>query len=248
MTNTDEVLSLLVHGPSKAGKSTLTFTSPLPLLVLDAEGSTKFINRPGFRAEGAKLRKVKWDPMVEAPPRADGSWDVCVVKVHTWQTMVMAYQHIQQSPHDFKSLSIDSITEIQRKCKANLTGTAQLQQQDWGALLNQMDNLIRGYRDLTLLDNSLQVVVFVAETKMHEGKWRPYMQGAIQTSLPYWVDVCGYVFQEPTLDGNGQPTGKQVKMLATNHPQYEAGERVQGTLPDIVIEPNITQILNTVYA
>lgn len=244
--NTDEVLSILIHGSSKVGKSSVSFSAPLPLCVLDAEGSTKFINTPGFRGT-TKLRKISWNPIKEKPPRYDGTWDVCVVKVTNWATMVAAYQHLQMSPHDFVSLSIDSITEIQRKCKANLKGTEQLQQQDWGALLTQMDNLIRGYRDLTLLDNTLRCVIFIAETKMHEGKWRPFMQGAIATSLPYWVDICGYAFLEPTLDANNQPTGKQQKLLVSAHPQYEAGERVQGRLPDIVVEPNIAAILETIY-
>jgi hypothetical protein len=243
----DSILSVLVHGPSKAGKSTLSFTSPLPLLVLDAEGSTKFINEHGFRS-GVKLRKVYWDPTKYAPPRYDGSWDVCVVRVNAWADIDLAYQHLQVSPHDFRSVTVDSITEIQRKCKANLNVSA-MQQQDWGKLLDQMDKLIRGLRDLTLVPtNSLQVVVFIAETKMDNGKWRPYMQGAVGTSLPYWVDICGFVFQEAEADANGAMTGKGVRMLATNHPQYEAGERVQGRLPDVVSAPDITKILKTIYA
>lgn len=240
---TDEVLSMLIHGPSKAGKSTLCFTGPFPLCVLDAEGSTKFIKTAGFRAE-QKIRKITWDPNTEAPPRHDGTWDVCVVNVMDWMTMKAAYNHLKISPHDFQALSLDSITEIQRKCKRNIKA-GPFQIQDWGRLLDEMDDLIRGFRDLTLLNNTLRVVLFIAETEKHaqSKKWTPNMQGSIQKSLPYWVDICGFAFQDTDAGGV-----KQLKLLVTNHPEYEAGERVQGRLPDIVVEPNITQILNTVYA
>lgn len=239
---THEVLSQLVHGPSKAGKSTYSFTGPFPLCALDAEGSTKFIKTAGFNST-TKIRKIGWNPLAEAPPRHDGSWDVCVVNVPDWATMKNAYDHLRISPHDFRSLSLDSITEVQRKCKRNIKSGGQLMQQDWGALLFEMDNLIRGYRDLLLLPNTLEVVTFIAETRMKDGKWCPTMEGAIAANLPYWVDICGYFYQEKDASGV-----KRTNMLVTNHPQYEAGERVQGRLPDIVAEPNITQILQTVYA
>jgi AAA domain-containing protein len=246
LSNTN-ALSMLLHGPSKAGKSTLSFTGPFPLLVLDAEGSTKFITEQGFKS-GKKVRKISWNPLAGPPPRHDDTWDACVVQVPNWQTIDLAYQHLCVSPHDFKSVTLDSVTEMQNKCKNNMNVSA-MQQQDWGRLLDAMDKLIRGIRDLTLLpDNPLQVAVFIAETKMINGKWRPYMQGAVGDRLPYWVDICGYVMQVDTPDSNGQMTGKQVQMVCTNNAQYEAGERVQGKLPAIIADPNITHILNHIYA
>lgn len=243
----DQALSLLLHGASKAGKSTLSFTGPFPLLVMDAEGSTKFITEQGFKS-GKKIRKITWNPLTSAPPRHDGSWDACVVNAGNWQTIDYTYQHLCASEHDFKSVTLDSVTEMQNKCKNNMNVSA-MQHQDWGRLLDAMDKLIRGIRDLTLLpDNPLQVAVFIAETKMIDGKWRPYMQGAVGSRLPYWVDICGFVMQVDVPDVNNQMTGKQVNMVCTNNAQYEAGERVQGKLPPVIANPNITDILHHVYA
>jgi hypothetical protein len=239
---TDQVLSLLVHGPSKAGKSSLTFTGPYPLLVLDAEGSTKFITTKGFGSP-EKVRKIKWNPLHETAPRADGTWDVCVVNVSDWQTMKMTKERLAIEPHDFASLSMDSVTEIQRKCKANMANMLKMQQQDWGVLLIEMDTLIRGFRDLLLLDNPLQVVTFVAETDLKEHKWIPNMQGGIRASLPYWVDICGYFYQEKDEAGVSH-----TQMLIENHIQYEAGNRLQGKLPGVILDPNINSILAASYA
>jgi hypothetical protein len=237
-STTKETLSVLIHAAAKVGKSTLSSTAPLPILVLDAEGSWKFI----------KKRKKFWDPMSEPIPRYDGTWDVCVVTVTQWVHVEQVYRHLTQAQHDFVSVVIDSITEIQRRLKSNLKGTDAMQIQDWGQLLTKMDSTIRQYRDLTLLPISVQCVVMIAETREEKGKWRPYMQGQIGVSLPYLVDICGYLYVGMTMDENGQPTKKVRKLWIGPHPQFESGERVQGTLPDDVSEPNIAEMMKTIYA
>lgn len=243
----ENVLSILIHGDSKVGKSTLTSTAPLPLLVIDAEGSWKFIREQGFQS-GKPLRKVTWDPM-QPPPRHDGTWDVCYVSVTGWDTMRRVYAWLTQTEHDFVSVILDSITELQRRLKNNISSDGVIKGYDgWGQLLAQMDGMIRGFRDLTIGPGPVRCVVFVAETRESNGKWRPYMQGQIATSLPYWVDICGYIFQTRAADADGNPTVKVVNLFVGTHPQFESGERVQGRLPDNVVDPNISGILDTIYA
>lgn len=239
-------LSLLVHADSKAGKTTLASTSPKPMLILDAEGGSKFL----------PLRKIEWDGNA-APPAYDGTWDAVVVIVRDFDTLVRVFQWMQFGQHDFRSLVIDSITEVQRRCKAALIGpTDAMTQQLWGQLLTRMDALIRGYRDLTLHPTKpVEVVVFIAETRQDQnGKWKPYLQGQIATALPYWMDVVGYLFVQalinsdgtPALDERGQPL-KLRRLLVSPDPTYEAGERVQGRLPAVVDEPNVEVMLNMIY-
>lgn len=214
---------MLVHAGSKVGKSTLTGTAPRPILVLDAEGSWRFI----------PLRQIQWDPAQGGPPEYDGTWDACVVSVREWDTVNRVYQWLTQYQSPFTSVIVDSITEIQRRCKANLTGQDALRIQDWGVLLSLMDAVIRGFRDLTLMPySSVRCVVFVAETRQRnsDNKWVPYMQGQIATSLPYWVDICGYLYPDYELDANGQPTRELRRLLISPNSQFEAGERVQGRL------------------
>lgn len=235
-----ETLSILVHANSKVGKTTLASTAPKPMLILDAEGGSKFL--PG--------RKIQWDPMVSGPPAYDGTWDICVVVVRDFDTMRRCYDWLQHGGHNFKSLSIDSISEVQRRCKANLVGTEQMKMQEWGQLLTIMDSIIRGFRDLTLHPTCpIQVVIFIAETRENsKGKWIPYMQGQITIALPYWMDIVGYLFvQEVPTEDPLNPVRSIRRLLISPHPEYEAGERVQGRLGSVVDEPNITNMLATVY-
>jgi AAA domain len=233
-----EVLSLLVHAGAKVGKSTLSSSAPPPVLVLDAEGSWRFI----------KTRKIHWDPMTQPIPRWDGTWDACIVTITQWVHVQQVFRHLTQAEHDFMTVVIDSISEIQRRLKANLKGTDAMQIQDWGQLLTQMDSTIRAFRDLTMLPGPVHCVVMIAETREDKGKWKPYMQGQIGVSLPYLVDICGYLYVDMAPDENGQPTKRVRKLWVGSHPNFEAGERVQGTLGDVVTDPSITEMMKTIFA
>jgi hypothetical protein len=219
---TNQRLSILIHAGSKVGKSTTSATAPKPILVLDAEGSWRFI----------PLRQVPWDPTTGPPPTYDGSWDACVVTVNQWETVKQVYDWVAQYQTPFTSIVIDSITEIQRRCKSKLVGDEAMKIADWGILLARMDSVIRGFRDLALNPYlSVRCVVFIAETRQSQsGKWVPYMQGQISVSLPYWVDICGYLYPDWEVDGNGQPTLEIRRLWITPSQQFEAGERVQGRL------------------
>lgn len=245
--STLETLSLLIHAGAKVGKSTLAMTGPAPMLVLDAEGSTKFI----------PLRKIGWNPMQGPPPIWDGTWDACIVNVTTFEDMSLAYNWLVTGQHSFQTVTIDSISEVQRKLKQKLAGTEAMKMQHWGELLTKMDILIRQYRDLTLHPtHPIRVAVFVAETRIGKaGKWVPYMQGQIEGNLPYWVDVVGYLSVVPHIDmqtgqqytdERGQPAF-QRHLLTGPHPMFETGERVQGRLPHTIINPNITEMYLTVF-
>lgn len=237
---TSQVLSFLVHAVSKVGKTTLAATSPKPLLLLDAEGGSKFLPHT----------KVVWEPRMGPPPNADGTWDICIVHVRTYDDLQTAYSWLAAGQHQFRSLCIDSITEAQRRCKEHLRGTESMRIQDWGDLLTKMEVLVRRYRDLTLHPtNPLSVAMFIAETEEHGGKYRPSMQGRMASSLPYLMDVIGYLYVAEVADPvDPAAARKQRQLLVSSHPQFEAGERVQGRLPDVVVEPNVEQMLIDVYA
>lgn len=220
---THQRVSILIHAGSKLGKSTLSGTAPKPILVLDAEGSWRFI----------PVRQVYWDPETGPPPEYDGSWDACVVQVQRWETVENVYRWITQYQTPFVSVVVDSITELQRRLKQNLVGTEAMKIQDWGVLLAKMDDKIRGYRDLTLIPQiNVRCVVFIAETRQRhsDNKWVPFMQGQIGVALPYWMDLVGYMYPDFEYDENGQPLREVRRLWITPHPEYEAGERVQGRL------------------
>lgn len=242
----NQTLSVLVHAHSKVGKTWFGASTPAPRLILDAEGGTNWI--PGT--------KVYWDPMVEPPPvtgagrPAPGAdpvwveWDTCITMVREQRTVATAYQWLVLGQHMFRSVTLDSVSEIQKRAKDEIGGAqTQWDQQKWGLLLAQMEELVRNMRDLTTHPtNPVQAVVIVAFTRQVDGRHVPYVQGALGTSMPYFLDVIGYLFPQRLEDGS-----VMRRLLVSPDPMFEAGERVGGRLPPVVDNPNVEQMLHTVY-
>lgn len=234
----DRSLSMLIHGHSKVGKSTFSVTGPYPRLYLDVESASRFL---------PITRKV-WDPR-EAPPVADGTWDTCVVYVRDYDDVLKVYQWLQIGQHQFKSFTLDSISELQVRLKEKIAGRGQLQTQQWGEILTNLAGLMRDFRDLTMHpSNPLEAVVLTAMTQQRDNMYKPYLQGQLATVIPYFFDITGYLYidQVPNEDPTQAPI--EVRRLLTGrHPQFEAGARVGNRIPPVLDNPNIEDMLNRVF-
>ena len=227
MSDVQRSLTLMVYGESKVGKSTFAVTSPYPRLMLDVEGGHRFL----------PINVKYWDPMREEPPVADGTWDTVVVQVRDYDVVMKAFQWLQSGKHQFKSLIIDSISELQVKCMDNIAGTEQMKMQQWGELLRHMGALLRDLRDLTMHPTQpLEAVVLTAMArKGQDGVYRPYLQGQLAIQAPYFYDILGAITVETMPNPDPlQPPYKVRRMYVERTTEYEAGERVQGRLGKVV--------------
>lgn len=227
MSEVDRSLTLMVYGESKVGKSTFAVTAPYPRLMLDVEGGHRFL----------PINVKYWDPIREEPPQADGTWDTVVVQVRDYDVVMKAFQWLQSGKHQFKSLIIDSISELQVKCMDNIAGTEQMKMQQWGELLRHMGALLRDLRDLTMHPTQpLEAVVLTAMArKGQDGVYRPYLQGQLAIQAPYFYDVLGAITVETVANPDPlQLPFKVRRMYVERTPEWEAGERVQGRLGKIV--------------
>ena len=224
-------LTMMVYGESKVGKSTFAVTAPYPRLMLDVEGGHRFL----------PIVVKYWDPLREEPPVADGTWDTCVVTVRDYDTVIKTYQWLQLGKHQFKSLIIDSISELQVKCMDSIAGNEQMKMQQWGELLRHMGALLRDLRDLTMHPtNPLEAVVLTAMSRSADGRAKPYLQGQLAIQAPYFYDILGAITVEtvPNPDPLQSPY-KVRRMYVERTTEYEAGERVQGRLGAVVEQENL---------
>ena len=197
MANEEEYLTLcaLIHGEEGSGKSWLGQSTPEPRLVLDAEGGSRVPWRAGKGGKGTGIRQkqIEWD--VRDEPPAEGEWQTCHVGVRDYDDVQLAYNWLVTGNHPFVSVVLDSVTEIQQRCKDTMTsGENALRIQDWDLMLIRVGSLLRQFRDLVWHPtNPLDAVVFLALSVHKNGKWRPAVQGSLGTALPGYVDLEGYL-------------------------------------------------------
>lgn len=231
----DRALTLLLHGLSGAGKTTLATTAPKPLLLLDVEMASRFV----------KGKKIKWNPLTEAPPVNDGSWEICVVPVNQFEKAQAAYEYLKSGNHPFKSVVVDSISELQGKASEKIKGRQQFQTQDWGKLLSVMSYFCKDLRDLPEESEQIEAIVITATSKDYDGIIKPYLQGQIASQAPYWFDITGYLYVQQVADAQGTITDSR-NLLIGNHPNYEAKSRVPD-LPTVLDNPNISVLLDAIF-
>jgi hypothetical protein len=215
-------------------------TTPAPRLVLDAEGGSRSPKRM-VDGQVVRQRKVDWDPTRDEPPVA-GDWDTCHVAVRDFQTVNRAYEWLNSGQHPFRSVVLDSLTEIQKRCKDSISGVETPAERDWGLMLIRMEHLVRSFRDLVWHPtNPLDAVVVLALTQTKDGKRKPAVQGALGVSLPGYVDLEGYLFVQ--VDEEGTETRR---LLIHPRDGFEAKDRTH-TLTEqygpAINEPDFERLL-----
>lgn len=236
-------LTAVIYGPSKAGKTTLALTAPYPRLVLDVENGTKF----------ALINRTYWDPLRSEPPVADGSWDTCIVHCTSFEIMLRTYQWLQSGKHQFSSLIIDSISELQVKIVEQVAGRSTVQLQQWGDIGRATSGLMRDMRDLTMHPTKpLEAVILTAMERVDQnGKIQPYLSGQSAITLPYLMDITGYLVVEdyPNPDPTAPPLQFRRLHIASSQ-RYVAGERVGGRLGPVVEQADlsINEMIKRIYS
>lgn len=241
----NETLSLLVHGEPGAGKSWLGQTAPAPRLVLDAEGGSRAPKRIGKNGKVERIPQIVWDPHSGPPPAADGSWESCRVSVLNFDTLQRVFEYLNSGQHEFRSVVVDSLTEVQKRCKDSIrSGDEVMNERMWGILLDRMELLIRAFRDL--VDHPvrpIEALVILALSKEHNFKTKPAVQGALGTSLPGYVDTEGFL--APGVD---ETTGEEVRRLLIHpHERYEAKDRTHTLTAHyghVIENPDVEQMLD----
>lgn len=226
-------INMIVYGPKGAGKSYLGDTTPGPRLVLDAEAGSRF----------TPSRKKQWDPVSEAPPEPDGTWDTALVTVRDFRAVTKAYEWLASGRHPFRSVVLDSVSEIQQRAVDDIAGVRAMQQQDWGSLLRIVSDVVRKFRDLiSHPTNPVDAVIFIAMARQVDSVWQPHVQGQLSVTLPYYVDVVSYM--APVI----HPETAEVirRLFCGTFPGYLTGERVGGCLGSYLDNPNMTEMLSTI--
>ena len=155
-------VKLLVYGTAGAGKTSLIPTLPDPV-VLSAEGGLLSI-------AGA---------------------DVPFVEVNSMQSLMDVWTWLAESDEakQYKSVALDSISEIAEVCLSSEKKTAKDPRQAYGAMQDHMGDIIRAFRDLPNRHVYFTAKVEKATDETGRILYAPSMPGnKMGQSLPYFFD------------------------------------------------------------
>lgn len=204
--------------------------------------------------------KTYWNPATEAPPEPGVGrqslqselqvldWHTCIVQCQNYDTVQQVYQWLASGKHPFRSVVLDSITELQKRVIDQTTGIAQPTQADWGHVLRTMeDDVVRKIRDLLFHPTRpLECVMFLALTHNKDGKYRAYVKGQLELTLPGYTDVVGYLYADTN------PSGVIVrKLLIQPLGDYDAKDRTDYLTQQygyVIDEPNLEGMIAVIDA
>lgn len=210
----DKRWRLLLYSDPKMGKTSLAETTIGPRLILDSEGGTDWLVNP----------TISWNPAEPPPTGLDSNVSV-IVQTHRWDTVTAVNGWLQRGGHEFNSLVIDSLTELQRRVQTEIAPSG-MDLQGWGALFTMMNPVITEMRDLTKHPTTplWQVVITALATTDQSDKVVPDIDGKMKRSLAGQIDTIAYLRRSFTEDGtaaremvvdaqNGLYAGDRTKIL-----------------------------------
>jgi phage nucleotide-binding protein len=168
-------VKLLVYGQAGAGKTSLIKTLPQPI-VLSAEGGLLSIQDA----------------------------DLPYIEITSIETLKEAYVWLTETT-DYKSVALDSISEIAEVCLNYEKKINKDPRAAYGAMQEQMADIIRAFRDLPGLHVYMSAKLEKTQDEMGRILYAPSMPGnKTGQSLPYFFDEVLALRIEKDADGNTQ--------------------------------------------
>ena len=229
-------LNIMIYGASGTGKTILTGSADAvpemrPVLFVDIEGGTE------------SLRSTY--PEVET------------VRVTTWKEMQAVYNVLHSGKHDYRTVVLDSLTEIQKFNMYNImqevftakgdSGKVDIDvpsMREWGKNLEQIRKFVRAFRDLQMhtLFTALERIDKDDRTGMTT--IRPSLSGKMSEEVAAFLDIVMYYYVKEVRENDETKT--QRLLLTRKTAQHTAKDR-SGKLPVVIQEPSMAKLYQLMY-
>lgn len=232
--NASQGVKVLVHSESGIGKTVLVATMPKPVLI-SAESGTLSLTRANLerlRAQGV------FGPDVQL------TYDIPVMQVTTMAQLTEAYMFFRnpqnRASEHFRSIGIDSITEIAETVLAKAKAGTKDGRAAYGDMAEEVLALVKSFRDLVGFNVYMSSKSSYDKDASNITRYSPMMPGKqVGPQLPYLFDE---VFAYRTMQ---TPQGAKFRGLQTQPDmQYVAKDR-SGVLDEIE-RPDLNYIFNKI--
>jgi len=241
-------VSMVVYGRSGSGKTTFAATMPKPLLYIDVKdkGTDSIADVKGIK----------------------------VMQIESFSDFEDTYWYLKNNPKAFKSVVIDTATQLQTMVVREVSSSAKKRAGDWGSMTKQqwgdvaalMKEWLSNYRDLTNLGMD---VLFIAQDRtfnlsdeeeandqMLAPEVGPALSPSVVKTLNADVSVIGNMFiRERKIEKEDKKTGRKVKERRMEYclgigPSSIYVRKVRKpraqVLPDVLVDPEFQDIVDII--
>lgn len=226
-------VNILVYGQAGTGKTTLLGTAEprFKSLIIDAEAGLLSLKKRAAEISALTGKKFEFD----------------TYPIKSLDDLVKVKDYLYNEKHDYKFVGLDSGTELQKVIIdkiLELKKRDEMQQKDWGTLLNKMVSVIRSFRDLP----DVSFLLTALEERSGDGdevKIVPAFDGRIKQTIDGYFDQVFYSFSKEIPDPEQEGKMKTIYRLCTQNTGKTRGKDRSGNLPKI-IEPDFCKIYDTI--
>lgn len=225
----DPWINMLLYGHPGAGKTVLAGSADAvdemcDVVVVDVEGGTMSLQ--------------SFFPQVE------------VVRVKNFQEMGSVYQELKRMQHPYKTVVLDSLTEIQKMSMQGIMKEVIAKEperdpevpsvREWGKNGEQTRAMVRAFRDLPM--NVIFTALAIEEKNPKTGltEFRPSLNGKLSREVSGFMDIVGYVYTKPIDE-------KLCRMMLTGTTDTHQAKDRSNRLPQVLQNPSMKTIHDIIF-
>lgn len=172
--------------------------------------------------------------------------EVDTVRVTTWKEMQEVYDYLYAGNHDYNTVILDSLTEIQKFNMMDIMTQRVAEREDldpdvpgmreWGKNLEQMRRFVRAFRDLDM--NTFFTALAKSDTDKRTGVMtkKPSLSGKLADEVAGFLDIVIYMYVK-------EVDGASSRMILTGATEQFIAKDRTGRLPLVIQEPSMLEIL-----
>lgn len=231
VTEQPQFFNMLIYGESGIGKTRLAGSAAAVeemrrVLFIDVEGGTLTLRNTPYK-------------------------EVEVVRVKSWADMNSVYNALSAGNHGFRTVVVDSLTEIQKFSMDNIM--KKLVEDDderspevpglreWNINLEQLRKFVRQFRDLPL--NTIFTALVKTDKNMMKGTVRrkPSLSGKVADEIAAFLDNVCYYYSKEVGDEN-------KRILLTGQTEDTVAKDRSSLLPMVIENPTMDIIYKYIFA